>query len=262
MAGLTISMTSYGNRLKSLHERLGWVRQVPFLFNLYVGKDEPLSPGLVEFFERVHNARLHLVEDIGPLKKSYYAIQDFPDDTVFLVDDDWDYTGQWVRFAIDSYLSHSGMFTDCVKGLVARKIIQNPAGQFEIMEFMDCQNDFQKSLKYPTGHAVPLHPSFRNIVLSGGPGSFLNIRQVHPDFFDVGKYKSICWTHDEMWNWVHSVRAGHRHVSLHSALIAPGIIQELQTDALCKVNKIEHVREIFSKFIEEYPEIERLLVLG
>lgn len=259
---IVISMTSYGERLKTLHTRLNWVKYVPVLFNLYVGDTEVLEQDLLEFFNTTKNARLHVVKDIGPLTKSYYALQDFPVDVVFLIDDDNYYTSQWIKFAIDSYMQHLRLFSDCVIGLAARKIIITPDNHYEIMQYGKYQNDYQKSLNHFTGHAKPLCPSFRNIILSGGPGSFLNIRQVHSDFFNVDLYQSICKSHDEMWNWVHSVRLGYKHVSLHSALIAPRIVQEYQNTGLGALyNNIQHERDIFDKFIEKWPEIQNKLIV-
>ena len=262
MARIVLSMTSFGSRLQTLHERLNWVRGIPFLFNLYVGDNEVLNPELIKFFDNTPNAKLHIVKDIGPLTKSYYSLQEFPDDIIFLVDDDLYYTPHWIKFAIDSYMQHQRYFNDCVIGLVARKILITPDNHLEIMQFGNDQNEFQKSLQYPTGHAEPLNKSYKNLILSGGPGSFLNIRQVHNDYFDVNKYQEKCKSHDEMWNWVQSVRLGLKHVSLHSALIAPGVISSLQDCALNKVyNSIEHEREIFDKFVKEYPEVLRKLVV-
>lgn len=259
---IVISMTSYGERLKTLHTRLNWIKYVPVLFNLYIGDTEVLEQDLLEFFNTTKNARLHVVKDIGPLTKSYYALQDFPDDVVFLIDDDNYYTSQWIKFAIDSYMQHSRTYNDCVIGLVARKIIINLNNHFEIMQYGKYQNDYQKSLNHFTGHAKPLCPSFRNIILSGGPGSFLNIRQVHSDFFNIDLYQSICKSHDEMWNWVHSVRLGYKHVSLHSSLIVPGIVQEYQNTGLGALyNNIQHERDIFDKFIEKWPEIQNKLIV-
>jgi len=260
---IVLSMTSYGERLKVLHTHLDWVRAIPFLFNLYVGDTEELTPELLEFFKTAPNARLHIVKDIGPLTKSYYSLQEFPNDIVFLVDDDVYYTPHWIKFAIDSYIQHQRMYSDCVIGLIARKVLMTPDNHLEIMQFGNDQNEFQKSLDYPTGHAEPLHPSYRNLILSGGPGSFLNIRQVHKDYFDIDKYQEMCKSHDEMWNWVQSVRLGLRHVSLHTALIAPGVIPELQSSALSQVyNSIDHERKIFDKFLKEYPEIYKKLIVG
>lgn len=164
---IIISMTSYGERLKTLHTRLSWVKHVPLLFNLYVGDTEVLEQDLLTFFNTTKNARLHRVKDIGPLTKSYYALQDFPDDAVFLIDDDIYYSSHWIKFAIDSYAQHQHMFSDCVIGLVARKIINTIDNHYEIMQYGEDQNDYQKSLNYYTGHAKPLYPSFRNIILSG-----------------------------------------------------------------------------------------------
>lgn len=259
---IVISMTSYGERLKTLHSRLTWVKYVPILFNLYVGDTEVLEQDLLEFFKTTKNAKLHIVRDIGPLTKSYYALQDFPDDVVFLIDDDNYYSAHWIKFAIDSYVQHQHMFSNCVIGLVARKIVNTPDNHYEIMKYGENQNDYQTTLNHYTGHAKPLQPSYRNIILSGGPGSFLNINQVHTDFFNVDKYQSICKSHDEMWNWIHSVRMNLQHVSLHSALIAPGTVQELQSTGLdATFNSIQHEQDIFDKFIENWPEVQRKLVL-
>lgn len=259
---IVISMTSYGERLKTLHTRLNWVKYVPVLFNLYVGDTEVLEQDLLEFFNTTKNARLHTVKDIGPLTKSYYALQDFPDDVVFLIDDDNYYSSHWIKFAIDSYMQHQHMFNDCVIGLVARKIIHTADNHFEIMQFGKDQTYYQKSLHHFTGHAKPLCPSFRNLILSGSPGSFLNVKQVHSDFFDISKYQSTCKSHDEMWNWVHSIRLSLKHVSLHTAFIACSVDDELQTTALSKLyNSVQHERDIFDKFIIDYTDvIDKLIV--
>lgn len=130
------------------------------------------------------------------------------------------------------------------------------------MEYGEYQTDYQTTLQHYTGHAKPLCPSFRNIVLSGGPGSFLNIRQVHQDYFDIDTYQSVCKTHDEMWNWLHSARLNFKHVGLHSAFIVPGVVEEYQSTGLRALhNSNQHVRDIFDKFITIYPDIVNKLVV-
>lgn len=249
-------MTSYGERLKQLHNYLGWVRCVPFAFNLYVGDTEELAPELLNFFNTTKNATLHRVKDVGPLTKSYYALQEFPDDIIFLIDDDELYTPQWIMFAIDSYIVQHKNFGDCVIGLVARKLIYNENRELEIMHFGNSQTDYQKSFNYFTGHAIPLEKSYRHIILSGAPGSFLNIHQVHPDYFNLDLYNKLSKTHDEVWNWAQSVRLGYRHVGLHTARIAvQPIAGTTENNLTVQYNSVEHEREIFRNLLTQYPEI-------
>lgn len=253
---IIISMTSFGDRLKQLHNYLGWVKFVPYQFHLYIGKNEIISPELIAFFDTTKNANLHRVEDIGPITKSYYSLQEFPDDIVFLIDDDELYNPYWIKFAIDSYMVHQSQFRDCVIGLVARKLIYNANNELEIMHFGDSQDEFQKSLNYFTGHAQPLTKSFRNVILSGAPGSFLNIRQVHKDYFDINLYNKLSKSHDEVWNWAQSVRLGYKHVGLHTSRIAlPPIQGTTENNLTVRFNSIEHEREIFKGLLETFPEI-------
>ena len=255
-------MTSFGERLKILHTHLDWVRYVPFMFNLYVGRNENIPEELIRFFKTTSNAKINFVDDIGPLTKSYYALQEYPDDVIFLIDDDISYTSNWIKFAADSYMAHQTMFSNCVVGLIARKILINPENELEIMQYGEYQTEWQKSLRYYTGHAEPLVPKSRHLVLSGGPGSFLYKRQLHPDYFNVDKYQAICRSHDEIWNWAHSLRAGYKHVCLHSVLIHPGCIDNTQQNGLgIDFNTIDHEKEIFRSLLKEYPELRNIVLL-
>lgn len=249
-------MTSYGERLKQLHNYLGWVQQVPYLFNLYVDKNAEITPELQSFFNNTQKAVLHKVDDIGPLTKSYYSLQEFPNDIVFLIDDDVHYTAYWINFAIDSYLANHKDFGDCIIGLVCRKLIYNENGDLELMQFGKDQTDYQKSFGYLTGHGLPHEKSFRHVVLSGAPGSFLNIHQVHKDFFNVDLYKKVALSHDEIWNWAQTTRIGYKHVGLHSARIAPPSLPNTQENSLYALyNNMEHERKIIKDLTTLYPEI-------
>lgn len=262
MNSIVLSMTSYGERLKILHQHLNWVREIPFLFNLYVGDNETLNPELISFFNSTPNAKLHIVKDIGPLTKSYYALQEFPDDTIFLLDDDLAYSRHWIMYSIDSFVNNVNKFPTSIIGLIARRIIINKNYELEIMQYGENQTEFQKTLNYPTGHSKPFEASYKNIVLSGGPGSFLNIRQLHKDYFDVDKYQSMCKSHDEMWNWIQSVRIGYKHVGLHTVMMHPGVIPNTQQYGLgVNFNSVEHEQDIFRSFLNEYPEVMKRIIL-
>lgn len=257
---IILSMTSYGERLKILHTHLNWVKYIPYNFELYIDINEKIPQELVNFFEQTPNAKLFLVNDVGPLTKMYYSLQKHPDDIIFIIDDDLDYSPQWINFAVDSYQTHQKMFSDCVIGLIARKLLINPQNELEIMQFGEQQTNWQKSLNYYTGHAEPLKPSYRNLFLSGGPGSFLNIRQLKDDFFNAEKYLKICKSQDEIWTWVHSIRNNYKHVGLHTITIHPGCINNTQQYGLgLNVNSVQHERELFKSCINEYPEILRYL---
>ena len=258
---VVLSMSSHGARLNGLAFRLGWVQYVPFKFELYVGDKEVLPPDLVSLAEHTRNFSLEQVEDIGPLTKSYYALQKHPDSVIMLLDDDNPYTPQWILCMVDSFFVHRGSLPGCVIGIVSRRIIPTPGGGYCIMQFGRDQPEWQKRLGYPTGHAEPMVPSYRNIILSGAPGSFLGIWQVHDDYFDKDLYRSVCPTQDEMWNWVQSVRLGNKHACLHTYWVAPPTIQDLQSDALHIVNTIEHEEGMFSKFVSMYPDVLSKLVL-
>lgn len=255
---IVLSMTSYGERLQQLHNFLNWVPRVPYLFNLYIGKDEIIPKELEDFFANTQNAVLHRVEDLGPITKSYYSLQEFPNDVVFLIDDDVSYNSSWINFAVDSYVANHKDFSDCIIGLVCRKLIYNENNELEIMQCGKDQNDYQKSFNYITGHGLPHEKSFRHIVLSGAPGSFLNIHQVHKDFFNIELYKKVAFSHDEIWNWAQTARLGYKHVGLHSSLIAPPSLPNTQENSLYKkYNNMDHERKIIKDLLELYPEIKR-----
>lgn len=260
---MQLSMTSYGNRLVNLADRLQWVKYIPLTLHLYIGNNEQIPDNLQYLANITKQLELHIVPDYKSLKKSYFALQDFPNEDIFLLDDDWTYTPNWIMYSIDNFLNHIQFFNHCVVGIVGYKIIKNNTGDFEFMMYGDAQNEFQKSLNCISGHCNPLNPSIKNVVLSGGPGSWLNSNQVHKDYFDIELYNKLCGgTHDEIWNWVQSVRLGYKHVTLNTVKCLPNCIENQLGAKLGEINTCDRSNMYFKNILNQYPEIRRLLEIS
>lgn len=257
---MILSMTSYGERLTKLHERLNWIKYL-IDSELWLFLDEDVPEELEKFvFENKDKIKIFKVKNIGSLKKSYYALQK-TDNFIFMLDDDWLYTPNWINYTIDNFIANYNIHRDCVIGSIGYKIIKNNTGNFEFMGFDKDQTDFQKSLKYKSGHCRPLEPSIKNVILSGGPGSFIRRSQLHEDFFNLDKYFKLCPTHDEIWNWIQTIRLGYKHMSMNTVRSLPINIEKKFKTKLGNINTNEKSNEYLEKLLNEYPEIRRLLEL-
>lgn len=260
---MKLSMTSYGQRLINLAVRLKWVNYTPFELHLYIGDNEQIPENLIQLTAITDKLKLHIVPDYKSLKKSYFALQDFPNEDIFLLDDDWLYTPNWIMYSIDNYINHKQFFNNCVVGLIGYRVIKNNTGDFEFMMYGDAQNNFQKSLNCISGHCAPLNPSIKNVVLSGGPGSWLNSNQVHPDYFNIDLYNKLCGgTHDEIWNWIQSIRIGQKHVTLSTIRCLPLCIENQLGPKLGEINTCDTSNIYFKNILNQYPDIRRLLEIS
>lgn len=261
---MILSMTSYGQRLKELHTRLEWVDGLPYglpLF-LWIGNNEEIPDALQDFVsKRPDKVYLKIVDDLKSLKKSYFALQ-MTEQPIFMLDDDWAYTPNWIMYTVDNYMANRRIHQDCVIGSIGYKVVKNNTGDFEFMMYGDAQNQFQKSLKYVTGHCTPLTPSYKNVILSGGPGSFISVKQLHSDFFNVDLYNELCGgTHDEIWNWVQSIRAGYKHMSMNTVMSLPPCLDSTLGPKLGEINTSDTSNEYMKKLLVYYPEVRRMLEL-
>lgn len=260
---MKLSMTSYGQRLINLADRLKWVNYTPFELHLYIGDNEHIPDNLTQLQKNSNKLFIHIVPDYKSLKKSYFALKDFAHEDIFMLDDDWGYTPNWIMYSVDNFIQHKRLFNNCVIGIIGYKIVKNNSGDFEFMMYGDAQNEFQKSLNYISGHCQPLTPSFKNVILSGGPGSWINSDQVHPDFFNYELYKELCGgTHDEIWNWIQSVRLGLMHVSLNTTFCLPPCIDTQLGPKLGETNTCDTSNTYMKKLLHHYPEVRRLLELS
>lgn len=264
---MKVVFTSHGNRLNGLAQRLWYIaplQRAGLDFHLYIDENANVSNDLMTLTKTLTNFHVHFVKDVGPITKMYYAVQEFRNEPLFIIDDDNNYNPMWLGYSVDNYISNYRRFYDCVIGICAKKIIKNNNNEWETVYYGPDQSEYQKTLGSFTGQAEPFHPSFRHQVYSGSPGSWIISNQLHEDFYDLDTYNKICFSDDEYWIWLHSIRRGYKHVCLNHSSVHPGDLSyQLNEVRLGDVNKSKdlYARNSFKLSLEKYPDIEPLLQL-
>ena len=122
-------------------------------------------------------------EDIGPHKKYYYAMKEFPEDIIITFDDDMIYKNYVIETLYRSYLEHpesvSAMSVDRMKFL--------PDGS--LANYLD----FDFEYKAPKG------VESYHWVASSGSGTLFPPSSKHTELFNTDNMMKLCPTYDEMW---------------------------------------------------------------
>ena len=194
-AGPTVSMTTYGQRLKDAHIAIETIANgtvLPSRFMLYLDVEEDvLRP--TEALKRLkkRGLEIHLAENLGPHTKIQWWIQNAPDFSRphIVADDDIFYPKWWLKRILDAsqheptsvmaYRAHRIVLTDDKKGLTPYE-------------------------SWPPGIKGPSHLNFATCV-SGVlfPPNFLEIMRKAGDGF-----RETCPRNDDLWLTFQSIEHG------------------------------------------------------
>ena len=194
-AGPTVSMTTYGQRLKDAHIAIETIAKgtvLPSRFMLYLDVEEDvLRP--TEALKRLkkRGLEIHLAENLGPHTKIQWWIQNAPNFSRphIVADDDIFYPKWWLKRILDAsqqeptsvmaYRAHRIVLTDDKKGLAPYE-------------------------SWPPGIKGPSHLNFATCV-SGVlfPPNFLEIMRKASDGF-----RETCPRNDDLWLTFQSIEHG------------------------------------------------------
>jgi hypothetical protein len=197
-----ISLTSYPARIHRVWLTIETLlRQTikPDALILWLYKGEfPDESKLPETLLRMRTRGLEIRfcdHNLGPHKKYFYSMKEYPFANIITVDDDMLYPVDFLERLIDA----SGKHTGSICCLITKRIVTSGNG---IMPY--------RQWNYIKENTMPL---FQNLTMSGG-GTLFPSFVLHEDCFDIEMLKEMALTADDLWLKVMSVRNNTKVVSL------------------------------------------------
>ena len=189
---LVLSLTSHPPRFPFLLTQLNRVSKqtlFPDLLVLNIAEEDYSEiPKELAILDLPFAFEINLVENLGPGTKLIPTLIKYPTSTIITIDDDIDYPESlieslWMESkdypgAIIAARAHQPLF-------LGRKIAPYLSWDFEITETAN-------RLVFPTG----------------GGGIFYPPNSLHKEVLNTEIYKNMSWSTDDIWFWVHSLRAG------------------------------------------------------
>lgn len=183
---IIISMTSFTPRLGKLYLAVNSIFNQslkPDKVILYLGDDvdkNALPKTLTDLTAR--GLELRFVDNLRSHKKYFYAMQEYPDDLIILIDDDMIYPRHMIEKLYASYLAHP----DCVSAMRAHEIVYDADGLPQIY-----RNWKKESRRCDT-------PSF-DLFFTTGFGTLFPPHCLDSRVFDAETIKEKCFSADDVW---------------------------------------------------------------
>ena len=197
---IIVSMTSYGERLKTVHLSLDTIFHQtvkPDKIVLCVSEKEyTVLPEKLKTLERKGKIELLAVEDLRAHTKYFYTMQKYPDDIVITVDDDVLYRHDLVERL---YAAHK-LYPDCVCAIRVHRIKLDEDG--EPLPYTEWKLRSTEYLLQP-----------RNDYLATGVGGVLYPPHLFgQEIFNVQLIKELCYYADDIWLKIMELRSNVRVV--------------------------------------------------
>ena len=221
---VVVSLTSYPARLPQLHlviRSLLHQKLAPREIVLYLGndtRDEDIPSSLREL-EKYNFTIKTGYEDLKPHKKYFFAMQEYPQDSIITVDDDVMYDKDFVRDLCSCHQKNPG----CVCGRRVHRMTKDNAGQ--IRSYNDWQWECRDILE-------PSHQLFT----TGCGGVLYPPHILPPEAFDAAAIKAHCLNTDDVWLKFMELKAGARVVFTNSKVMHPLTVRKTQASALMHTN--------------------------
>ena len=221
---VVVSLTSYPARLPQLHlviRSLLHQKLAPREIVLYLGndtRDEDIPSSLREL-EKYNFTIKTGYEDLKPHKKYFFAMQEYPQDSIITVDDDVMYDKDFVQDLYNCYKKFPG----CVASRRVHRMIQDTLGN--IKSYNDWQWECRDILE-------PSHQLFT----TGCGGVLYPPHILPPEAFDAAAIKAHCLNTDDVWLKFMELKAGARVVFTNSKVMHPLTIRKTQASALMHTN--------------------------
>lgn len=188
-----VSLTSHPGRIGIVYQTIQSLLEqsvTPYKILLWLSEDqfegrEADLPGILLALEQdVDYFEIRFVKgDIGPHKKYYYTMKEYPDDPVIIVDDDAVYDRNLVERLLESYQK----YPDCVSAMRVNLINFKRDGSF--MDYAGWIMDYKILLDIPSTQLVPV-----------GVGGVLYPPHTLPEeAFDIEAITENCLYCDDLW---------------------------------------------------------------
>lgn len=197
---IIISLTSYGERLKTVHLTLDTIfRQTekPDKIVLCVTQEDyALLPANLKTLEKKGKIEVLTGENLRAHKKYFYTMQKYPDDIVITVDDDVLYRRDLVE---KLYAAHK-LYPDCVCAIRVHRIKFDESGQ--PLPYTEWRLRSTEYLLQP-----------RNDYLATGVGGALYPPHLfNEETFNAELIKELCYYADDIWLKIMELRSNIRVV--------------------------------------------------
>ena len=241
---VVVSLTSYPARLPQLHlviRSLLHQSLAPREIVLYLGadtRDEDI-PATLRQLEKYNFTIKTGYEDLKPHKKYFFAMQEYPQDSIITVDDDVMYDKDFVRDLYNCYKKFPG----CVASRRVHRMIQDTLGN--IKSYNDWQWECTQILE-------PSHQLFS----TGCGGALYPPKVLPPETFDAEAIKAHCLNTDDIWLKFMELKADVKVVFTNSKVIHPLTVRNTQASALMHTNTAaENRNDINIRAMEDFTGI-------
>lgn len=238
---IIISLTSYPARLNTLHlciKSLMNQTYKPDKIILYLGEDTKRSDIGSDLIELKDYGLTIItdVENLGPHKKYYYAIKEYPNDIIITVDDDVIYDELLVESLIDSY----NKYPNCVSARRVHKILTDSIGKIRPYNSWqwNCKNILDPSKElFATGVGGVLYP----------PGC------LNSEVFNKDNIKKLCMNADDVWLKFMEIMNDTAVAWVNSYINHPAVINGTQgLSALNKSNVLRCQNDVYIEKMSNY----------
>lgn len=247
-----ISLTSFPPRIPTLHLVIKSLlnQKVPVdLVVLYLTAnqfpDKKLSPELEELLKDERFEVRYVPENVKSFTKLVYALQDFPDDIIITVDDDYQYPNNLTRALLRAHKKHPGYICS---NIIRRIGIEN--GKF--LPYKQWKRSFTRRFY------VHIEASYTNLLMGFG-GVLYPPHVLAPDVQRFDIFTKICPHQDDIWFWAMAVLNSTKIIPTRFGIKMDGCcIGETQSVGLYNTINSDETSPnniAIENIVKQYPEI-------
>ena len=224
LSDVIVSLTSYPARLGQLHmviRSLLKQRVAPKKIILYLGndtKDSDIPQKLKKLTKYNFEIRTGY-KDIKPHKKYFFAMQEFPENTIITVDDDLLYDKNLVKELTECAAKNPG----CVCARRVNLITKDENGNL---------NPYSKWKWEYKKETTPSH----TLIATGCGGILYPAHCLPPETFDMEAIKEICLNTDDIWLKFMELKNDVKVVFSNNKVIHPLTLRHTQESGLLQTN--------------------------
>ena len=230
---IIVSMSSYPARIKTTAFAIASIlnqTMKPDKIILWLGEDKfpDKDKNLPKIFDKVKKCgvEIRFCEDLGPHKKYFFAMQEYPDDLLITFDDDIIYNNNVIETLYKSYLEHP----DCISAMRVCRITFSPDGSME--NYDDWEHAFRDTIMRDPNKLK----SHRYLATNVG-GTIYQPYLFHQETLNFEAIKQLCPKADDIWLKIMEIMSGTKVVlATYRSLIHGKEIPDTQTFALWKTN--------------------------
>lgn len=241
-----VSLTTYSFRIRFVHKTIHSLLNQSinnYTIILYLDKNEFSMRTIPNNLRNLISAKFKIkfCDNLGSLKKIFFALKQYPNNPIVTADDDIVYDYDWLEKLTSAYEKNSN-FIYCHR-----------------CHRIKLDNDVIMPYKQWKQRHDIVSCSYLNFPTSGG-GVLFPPKSLHEEFFNIEKYKEICFNRDDIWLWAMAVLNKTKiHIVPHcnkDIKIINEVKKHLEDKPLWKQNVTGGLNDISINHIQQnYPHI-------